>query len=163
MATRKKRRAAGSPLTQERLLQAAHEVWLAGIGAVTRAQREGPKLFEQLLRDGSQAYATTRGSAGQALQSAVGRIQSSVGPRVEQARAQAGEALDALEKIFQTRVHRALGQIGVPSSDEIAALSRRVDRLNRNVEQLARARKGAAGAPRRGRTARPKAKRAAAS
>lgn len=162
MATRKKRRPASRPLTQERLLQVAHEVWLAGIGAVARAQREGPKLFEQLLRDGSQAYATTRGSAEQAVQSAMGRIQASVGPRVEQARAQAGEALDALEKIFQTRVHRALSQIGVPSSDEIAALSRRVDRLNQNIERLARSGKGAARA-RRGRAARPKAKRAAAS
>lgn len=162
MATRKKRRPAGGSLTQERLLQAAHEVWLAGIGAVTRAQHEGPKLFEQLLRDGSQAYATTRGTAEQVLQGAVGRIQASVGPRVEQARTQAGEALDALEKIFQTRVHRALSQLGVPSSDEIAALSRRVDRLNQNIEQLARARKGTASA-RRGRTARPKSKRTAAS
>lgn len=160
MATRKKRRSAGGSMTQEKLLQAAHEVWLAGMGAVAQAQRDGPKLFEQLLRDGAHVYATTRSTAEQALQGAVGRIQASVGPRVEQARAQAGEALDALEKIFQTRVHRALSQIGVPSSDEIAALSRRVDRLNQNIEHLARSRKGAV---RRGRAARPKAKRAAAS
>jgi hypothetical protein len=42
--------------------------------------------------------------------------------------------------MFQTRVQRALQQIGVPTSREIEKLSARVDTLNTNIEKLARRR-----------------------
>lgn len=144
MARKKKTGRRGRSLPQEKLLEVVHEVWLAGIGAVTRAQREGPKVLEQLLREGSRLYATTRGTAEQALQGTLGQLQQRIRPGMNQARAQAGETLEALEKVFQTRVHRALAQLGVPSSEEIAALGRRVDALNANVERLAGRRRGTA-------------------
>lgn len=160
MARKKKTGRSSRSVPQDKLLEVVHDVWLAGIGAVTRAQREGPKLLEQLLREGSRLYATTRGTAGEALQGTLGQLQRRIGPGMNQARAQAGETLEALEKVFQTRVHRALAQLGVPSSEEIAALGRRVDALNANVERLA-ARRGA-GARRAKRASARKGRRAPA-
>jgi poly(hydroxyalkanoate) granule-associated protein len=55
---------------------------------------------------------------------------------MSQVRGQAGDALENLETIFQTRVRRALTQLGVPSSDDVASLSRRVDQLTASINKL---------------------------
>ena len=52
---------------------------------------------------------------------------------------QATETWDNLEKIFQTRVQRALHQLGMPTAEEIGALTRKVNELTDSVDRLARA------------------------
>jgi hypothetical protein len=52
------------------------------------------------------------------------------------ARDQASETWDNLELLFQTRVQRALQQLGIPSGDEIRLLARRVAELNDSVQEL---------------------------
>ena len=131
---------------QSRLLDGVHQIWLAGLGAVSKAQSGTPKLLEELVAEGARVHAKARGSARKAVQGAIGEAQSALSERFEDVRERAGDTYENLEKMFQTRVHRALNQLGVPSSDEVAALSKRVDVLNANIVKLARAR----------RTARPK-------
>jgi poly(hydroxyalkanoate) granule-associated protein len=63
--------------------------------------------------------------------------QESVQARLGSAREQAGETWDNLEALFQSRVHRALAQIGVPSAEEVRLLTRRVTELSENVKALA--------------------------
>ena len=143
MARKKKkaprRTARARPRTpQARALEAFHQIWLAGLGAVSKAQRGAPQLLEDLIAEGARVHAQTRGAAEQALRSAVGEIHSAVNARVGEMRGQAAETLDNLEKIFQTRVHRALTKIGVPSAEEVETLSRRVETLNANIDKLAR-------------------------
>ncbi|HEX8755972.1 MAG TPA: phasin family protein [Steroidobacteraceae bacterium] len=138
--------AAGAPA---RLLGALHQVYLAGLGALSKASNGAPQLFEDLVVEGARVHANTRGAAEKALQGVMAGVQDRVGARVGQVRGQAVDVLDGLEKVFQTRVHRALTQLGVPSAEEVTALSRRVDTLNDNINKMARqARK--APRPRRG-------------
>jgi poly(hydroxyalkanoate) granule-associated protein len=59
-----------------------------------------------------------------------------VNQRIDTVQAQAGETWDSLEKIFQTRVQRALHQLGMPSAEEITALTRKVEKLSASVERL---------------------------
>ena len=143
MASRKKTRkpargAVGA--AQERLLDTVHQVWLAGLGAVSKAQRGAPRMLDELIAEGARVHADVRGSAEKALRGVLGDVQTTLNARMKQVRGQAGDAFENLEKIFQTRVHRALTQLGVPSADEIAALSKRVDALNASVGKLGRAR-----------------------
>jgi poly(hydroxyalkanoate) granule-associated protein len=146
MATRVKRKAtltaARHSLTQGDMLEAMHQVWLAGMGAVATARKQGPKMLEELLAEGARIHDTSRKQADKAVRSALAEVQEMVGDRVKSAQAQAGETLDGLEKIFQTRVHQVLNQLGVPSADAIQSLARRVDRLNDTVAQLAKAPSG---------------------
>jgi poly(hydroxyalkanoate) granule-associated protein len=123
---------------QARLLGTLHQVYLAGLGAVARASNGAPQLFEELVAEGARVHADTRGAAEKALQGVVMGVQEKVGMRVGRVRGQAADALDGLEKVFQTRVHRALAQLGVPRAEEVAALSKRVDTLNANINSLAR-------------------------
>lgn len=126
--------------TQDQLLDTAHQVWLAGLGALSKAQRGAPKLFDELVKEGARVHASASKSADKAVRSVVGRAQAELEGRVNSARSKAADTLENLEKIFQTRVQRALHQMGVPVSRDIAKLSARVEALNANVEKLARKR-----------------------
>lgn len=169
MATRGKKKATLSSvrhsISQGDMLEAMHQVWLAGMGAVATARKQGPKVLDELLAEGARIHDTSRKTADKAMRSALAEVQGMVGDRMKSAQAQAGETLDNLEKIFQTRVHRVLNQIGVPSADEIQSLARRVDRLNDTVAQLGGASGGRrrAGAKRKSAAAKrkPRSRRAA--
>jgi polyhydroxyalkanoate synthesis regulator phasin len=54
----------------------------------------------------------------------------------ESAQGSATETWDNLEALFQSRVQRALQQIGVPNASEIRLLTKRVAELNDNVKAL---------------------------
>jgi poly(hydroxyalkanoate) granule-associated protein len=144
----RKARGKNALLTQERMLDALHQVWLAGLGAVSKAQKGAPKLLDQLIAEGGRVHTRTRNSAQKAIRGMLEDVQTSISTRVGSVREQTLDTFDNLEKIFQTRVHRALHQLGVPSAEAVAALSKRVDALNANIAKLARAPKGAVRKPR---------------
>jgi len=121
-----------------------HQIYLAGLGAANRARSGTPELFEELVTEGARVQAEKGAAAGRAMRRIIEDARAKVNAGVGQVRGQAADALEGLEKMFQTRVHRALTQIGVPSSEELAALSKRVDALNANIERLARRRPAAA-------------------
>lgn len=123
---------------QARLIGTLHQVYLAGLGALSKARNGAPELFEELVAEGARVHADTRGAAEKALQGVMADVQERVGAQIGRVRGQAADALDGLEKVFQTRVHRALTQLGVPSAEEVNALSKRVDALNANIGKLAR-------------------------
>lgn len=149
MAAKKSRRAkAQSPEPKNLFINSAHQIWLAGLGALARAQSEGPKLFQSLVEEGEKIQHRSRDAAQEALANAMKGVRSAIDERVEGARDRASETWDNIEKIFQTRVQKALKQLGVPTASDISALSRKVNDLTESVDHLARKR----GAPRASRS-----------
>ena len=66
------------------------------------------------------------------------------------ARDQASETWDNLEALFQSRVHKAMHQLGVPTAEEIRVLTRRVAELNATVQDpVGASRRGPSGRPAR--------------
>ena len=61
-------KSAGSQAEAERLSkslsESAQQIWLAGVGAFSRAQAEGTKLFEGLVKEGMGLEQTVRKFAG---------------------------------------------------------------------------------------------------
>ena len=141
------------------IVDAMHQIWLAGMGALSRVQKEGPRAFETLIVDGAGFIGQGRAKAEKVLREAIDTVQETVGERMKSSRDQAAETWESLEKMFQGRVQRVLHQAGVPTATEIKALSRRVDHLNTSVEHLARVRRAA---PRRRVAKRSKRRSAAA-
>jgi poly(hydroxyalkanoate) granule-associated protein len=142
MATkRKSRKAIAAPTVQDQLLGVVHQIWLAGLGAASKASHGAPKLLQELVSEGARVQARNRDVAEKAVRGLMTTVQSSISERIGQARSQASDTLENLEKIFQTRVHRALTQLGVPSAEEIEALGKRVDTLNVSINRLAAARR----------------------
>ena len=114
------------------IMESAQQIWLAGLGAFSKAQGEGGKLFETLMREGSSLEQKTRKIAT----GTVGEVRGAVETGVTQVRERTQETWDKLEQVFENRVSRALGKLGVPGRKELDELIRRVDELNREVRRL---------------------------
>ena len=135
--------------------ESAQQIWLAGLGAFAKAQEEGGKVFEALVKEGTSIQRKTQAAAEERISEATQRMASMATDISSKASGQWGK----LEDIFEDRVSRALKKLGVPSAKDIEALAARVDELHRTVSR------GAKGAPRAGGrgngAAKPAAKRAA--
>ncbi|HYL69960.1 MAG TPA: phasin family protein [Steroidobacteraceae bacterium] len=140
MASKRKSRKTVRPVAgnaQQRLLGTVHQIWLAGLGAASKASQGAPRLLDELVGEGARVQAQKRGAAEKAMKG----LMKAVNARVGEVRGQATDTLNGLEKMFQTRVQRALNQLGVPSTEEVEALSKRIDMLNGSIDKLAAARK----------------------
>jgi poly(hydroxyalkanoate) granule-associated protein len=118
---------------QEQLMQAVQQVWLAGMGAIARAQKEGPAGFQEAVAEGIKLFSQSGATTQRRVRDVLGAAQETLQSRVGGAREQAQETWDNLEALFQSRVQRAMHQLGVPTADEIRELSRRVAELNETV------------------------------
>lgn len=139
MAAKKKGKlgGGGAPKEEQNLLYSAHQIWLAGLGALSRAQAGAPKIFDDLMQEGSKLQGGALDAAQKVVMQAFQGAQKTVNKRIDTVQAQASETWDNLEKIFQTRVQRAMHQLGMPTAEEISALTRKVEHLSASVERLA--------------------------
>ena len=116
----------------KRLGESAQQVWLAGVGAFGRAQAEGTKLFETLVKEGlSLEHKTRKIALGKADE-----VRGAVETGVSQVKERTQETWDKLEKVFEDRVSRALGKLGVPGRKELNELAGKVEGLAREVKKL---------------------------
>jgi len=145
------------------LIENVQQIWLAGMGAVAKAHQEGPAAFQEAVGEGLKLLTRSRSTAEQMIRDAFETAQGTVESRFGSASDQATETWDNLEALFQSRVQKALQQIGVPTASEVRLLTRRVAELNDNVKALSArsSRPKRARAKARGK-AKPKARRAAA-
>jgi len=110
----------------------AQQIWQAGLGAFHRAQAEGSKAFEALVKEGVTLQRKTQSAAEDKIAEAASKM-SSIATDMS---AKATGQWDKLETIFEDRVAKALGKLGVPSAKDMNALMARVDELNKSVQQL---------------------------
>jgi poly(hydroxyalkanoate) granule-associated protein len=137
----------------------AQQIWLAGMGAFSKAQAEGRQVFEALVTEGTSLQKKTQTAAEERL----GEVTTKMTTMAGDVSAKAGQQWDKLESIFEERTAKALKRLGVPVAKDLEALSARVDALSAQVERLARSAKAATArkaVPRNG-PARLGAKRAA--
>ena len=118
--------------TGSSIMESAQQIWLAGLGAFSKAQGEGGRLFETLIREGSNLEQKTRKLAT----GKVDEVRGAVETGVSQVRERTQETWDKLEQVFENRVSRALGKLGVPGRKDLEELIRRVDELARQVRRL---------------------------
>ncbi|MBL8352710.1 MAG: phasin family protein [Burkholderiaceae bacterium] len=125
-----KKAAAPTGLLDSQLAQtikdSAQQIWLAGLGAFAKAQGEGGKVFDTLIKEGVNLQRKTQ-AAGEKLGDVAGKMTAMAGEVGSKANAQ----WDKLETIFEERTARALGRLGLPSAKELAALVDRVAALEK--------------------------------
>lgn len=95
---------------QEKVVGSVRNVWLAGLGAAFLAQEEGTKMFDTLVHKGEKVQ--------------------------KDATEKASTAWDKVSHRFDSQVAESLHRIGVPTREEIATLTRRVDALIASVDKL---------------------------
>jgi polyhydroxyalkanoate synthesis regulator phasin len=112
-----------SNMPQE-LRESAHKIWLAGLGALSTAEKEGEKLFKKLVERGEE-------------------LESRGKDQVAKARGKVEDALGDVEGKFDERVANVLHRMGVPTRDEIRMLTKRVEELSAKVDKMKPAPKAA--------------------
>jgi poly(hydroxyalkanoate) granule-associated protein len=112
----------------------AQQIWQAGLGAFSRAQAEGSKAFDLLVKEGVSLQRKTQSAAEERLSDATHKMSSMASDISNKATGQ----WDKLESIFEERVAKALNKLGVPSSKDVAALIERIEDLNKSVQKLSR-------------------------
>jgi poly(hydroxyalkanoate) granule-associated protein len=117
------------------VLNSSHQIWLAGLGAFSRAQQEGTKLFEALVKQGEQLQDRTKQVASQTATAARGAASA----KAREMQHIAGGTWDKLEQVFEHRVERALSKLGVYTQNDVQRLAARVDELAAAVNKLVKA------------------------
>ncbi|MEO6410911.1 MAG: phasin family protein [Burkholderiaceae bacterium] len=123
--------------------ESAQQIWLAGLGAFAKAQAEGGKVFEALVKEGATLQKKTQSAAEEKLGEVSTRMSSMAG----EVQARAGQRWDKIESIFEDRTAKALARLGVPAAKDLQALEARVAALEAQLAKPARkavARKAAA-------------------
>jgi len=118
----------------------AQQIWLAGMGAFSKAQAEGGKVFEALMKEGLALQKKTQGLAEDRINAVTTKMTAVAGGVTDKAGAQ----WDKLESIFEARVAKALNKMGVPSRKDIDALIKRIDGLSAKTGRAPKAAKAAA-------------------
>ena len=135
----------------------AQQIWQAGLGAFAKAQEEGGRVFNKLVQEGTEMQNRTRSTT----EDRVAEMTDTVTKVADGVSRQAAGSWDKLEQVFEDRVARALGAIGVPTRKDVEALSRQVEQLSRMVAELG-GQPATAGAPAAKTAARKPATKAAA-
>jgi poly(hydroxyalkanoate) granule-associated protein len=104
-----------------KIRDSAAQIWLAGLGAFSKAQQEGTQLFNALVKEGEAVQKRTKKVAGDT---------------VAEFRDNATGAWDKLEHVFEQRVARALHSLNVPTKRDIDHLSQRVAELTSVASEL---------------------------
>ena len=122
----------------------AQQIWLAGLGAFSKAQAEGGKVFETLVKDGVGLQRKTQAAAEEKISEATSKMTSMASGITAKATgvatditAKATGQWDKLENIFEERVAKALSKMGMPTAKEVQALAKRVDELSAKLNKTA--------------------------
>lgn len=102
----------------------ANQIWLAGLGAFSKAQEEGANMFDTFVAEGEKVQERIKGAADE---------------RLTEMKEKATETWDKFEKVFDGRVGRALHALNVPTRKDIDVLSKRVHELTTMTKKVAEA------------------------
>lgn len=133
-------KAAAAPVADEstlktigkKIMEIPEQIWQAGLGAFHKAQEQGSKLFETLVKEGSALEAATTRFTSKRVQEVRGAMESTMNTVKDRA----VDTWDRLEKVFEERVSRALGALGIPGKRDLEDLTRRVAELQKAVADL---------------------------
>jgi len=141
--------------------ESAQQIWLAGLGAFSKTQEEGTKVFDALVKEGEAIQKKTRKSADEKIadvrkaadgklagvRKAVDAKVAAVTGKVTAVTDKASGKWDSLEKVFEDRVARALSSLGVPSKKDIDRLTKRITELTALVQKMSDAQEGKVAKP----------------
>ncbi|MCM0611964.1 phasin family protein [Marinobacter sediminum] len=116
------------PQLAAKIKGSARQIWLAGLGAYTKAEEDTGRFFDRLVQEGEQLESKTRGAVEKQIKS--------VEDRVGDVRDRATGTWDKLEHLFDERVSGALRRLGIHRRDEIEALERRIEALESELVRL---------------------------
>ncbi|WAG78685.1 phasin family protein [Metapseudomonas furukawaii] len=115
----------------------ARKIWLAGLGAYAKAGAEGVDYFKELVKAGEGVEKQGKKLVEEQVEAANSQFDA-VKSSVTGVKEKVEVKLDKIEKAFDARVASALNRIGIPSRQDVEALSAKLDELSALLEHVAR-------------------------
>jgi poly(hydroxyalkanoate) granule-associated protein len=103
-----------------KIRELANQIWLAGLGAFSKAQKEGAKMFEAFVAEGEKVQESTK----------------TFDERLAEGKTRVTGGQGKLEQVIEKRVARALHSLNVPTREDIDVLSKRVAELSQIAKKL---------------------------
>lgn len=146
---------------KQELQESAQRIFLAGLGALSKAEEEGSRLFKKLVKKGEQydgpgveqaeAVRAQLESGITQLRRRATEVQEEADKQARKAReamdgqvSRARQGLDSLVEGLEDRIEQAvtvaLRGLGVPTRDEIDALQKSLRQLSKNLDAAKRER-----------------------
>jgi poly(hydroxyalkanoate) granule-associated protein len=114
-------------------------VFLAGLGALSNAQKAGVKTFDALVKQGEDF----RDETSKKTESLIDDVQEAVRGMTSDAQSKAtglldqvrgASNLDKLHDVFDSRVQGALERLNVPSKKDIDAINRKLNKILKELD-----------------------------
>jgi len=102
----------------DKIEDSAHRIWLAGLGAFSKAEQEGEKLFNSLVKQGSSVEEQYR-------QHLVGSVRK--------AASTAASTIEFMESMFEKRLSEAITRVQSPAADSMDAVVKQMGELRRSI------------------------------
>jgi poly(hydroxyalkanoate) granule-associated protein len=122
--------------TADMVLDTTRDVFYAGLGVFAMLEEEARDAFDALVREGKQVE---QGRPKTLTAKAVVEVEDDAREAKRDAK-QAGRKVETFGKDFEARVVETIGTVlnrmNVPTRDDIDALKKSVDRLNKKAIQL---------------------------
>jgi poly(hydroxyalkanoate) granule-associated protein len=117
----------------EKLSASARKIWLAGLGAISEAEKRGDEIFDSLVERG-ESYEKT-------LKEPLGKAGGAFRESVSTAKSRATSALHGLEGMVDQKVAAAMKSMGLATRAEVESLRKEVERLKKSATRKRTARK----------------------
>jgi len=130
-------------LSVGQVTESAQKVWLAGLGAVAKAQANSGKIVETLADQAGVLVAEGKKIEARVKSVAMAKAkeaQSAAKSFAKTKSAETVQTLGKLEGVFEARVSKTLNTFGIPSSKQVRELIVRMEELQSSLKQLKRAR-----------------------
>lgn len=101
------------------------QIWLAGLGAFSRAEEEGNKLFDTLVKVGEELESKTVEVTDQTVNKVTEKTKESV-----------IDTKDKVEKLLDQSVNHSLNRIGLVTAKDLQHLENLILQLNSKVDAL---------------------------
>jgi len=102
----------------EKVEDSAHKIWLAGLGAFSKAEKEGEKLFESLVKQGVSVEEHYRDYLVGTAKKAASTTSSTI---------------EFMEQMFEKRMAEAIARVPAPAADAMDAVVKQMNDLRRSI------------------------------
>lgn len=114
------------------------QIWLAGLGVYFKAGQESVEYLKELVKAGEGVEKKGKAMVAEQVEVA-GEELNAVRSNISSVKGKVELQIDKIEQAFDNRVARGLNRIGIPSRQDVDALSAKLDVLNAMLERAAKA------------------------
>jgi poly(hydroxyalkanoate) granule-associated protein len=131
-------------VSDKNVAEQLEHAFLAGLGALSNAQKAGEKTFDSLVKQGEQFRKKTT----KRTESLIDNVQDAIRDMSEDAQSKATGLLDQvrdksnlskLQSAFDTRVADAMDRLNVPSKNDIDKINRKLNKILKAIDKKPKA------------------------